>query len=187
MLLGLADLPIPAVLWQLTEALPTEEPEWIIESRWSEELQGFAPWSGYQVDPDYEPADVDTLYLSFNTNWDLAFEDADIAYYPFAFSAAYLLRFEVDRRWRRQQDGMFRRDRRDLVPPGFYFGAAIAWQSWASEGLGGQSTAALTPIPEVGHVTSTWSDRGLKEALGRLQHGAEVVPLQLIEPPEPTE
>lgn len=172
---GPTEAGIPATMWQLTEAIPGETAEWITEG----------PWTGYQIDPQYTPGDVDTVYWPFFSNWGVVVQDSVAAYYPFGFGTNLVLRFDTDPRWRRQQDGVYRRDREELTPPGCYFGASILWQSWASAGLGGQSAAVLIPIPEIIHTTAAWSELGLREALGRLEHGVRVIPLELYDPPEP--
>lgn len=178
-------LTVPAREWLLTEALPSGAPEWISDGRWEPSLSGFVPWAGYELDPDYTPGDVDTLYVRFAHHWGIFVEDVVSAFYPFTFGVAFIFRSDIDARWRRQQDGILRRRREDLTLPGFFFGAAAAWQAWSSAGIPGQSWAALAPVEEVGHPTSAWSETGAREALGRIIHGAAVLPLTLLDPPEP--
>lgn len=178
-------LTVPAREWLLTEALPSEAPEWISDGRWEPGFSGFVPWAGYELDPDYEPGDVDTLYVRFAHHWGIFVEDIVSGFYPFTFGVAFVFKSAIDARWRRQQDGTLRRRREDLTLPGFFFGASILYQQWSTAGIPGQSWSALAPIEEIGHPTAAWSENGLKEALGRIIHGADVLPLTVLNPPEP--
>jgi hypothetical protein len=181
---GMVDQAVPVSNWLLTEAIDGEDTEWIADARW-DGLNGYVPIQGYKLNQNYEAGDVDTWLAQFATNWDVSIEDSTQAFYPFLFSLWSLFKFEIDNRWRRQQDGTLRRQRQDLTPAGFFYGASALWQSWTSEGVDGYAWLALTPVPELAHTAPAWSERGLVEAIGRLEHGAKVLPLQVVDPPEP--
>jgi hypothetical protein len=165
---------LPGRLWLMTEATAGDVVEWIAES-----YPGQSAFSSYQIQADYYAGDLDTAFLPFATNWGVFIEDSDTAFFPFLFGTAVIAASDIDGRWRRQQDGTLIRARQELFGAQEFRGASVLWQSWLSEDLEGEAWAILYPVQGLEHPLPEFSTLGLAPALGRLQHGPEVIPLQL--------